>query len=46
VIARSALFHILFYLNLLAYMIVALPTLLLPHRFLMELAKSRSRTST
>jgi 1-acyl-sn-glycerol-3-phosphate acyltransferase len=45
VIVRSALFHILFYLNLLAHMIVALPTLLLPHRFLMELAKSWSRTS-
>jgi 1-acyl-sn-glycerol-3-phosphate acyltransferase len=30
---------------LLVYMIVALPTLLLPHRLLMELAKSWSRTS-
>ena len=44
-IARSALFHVLFYLNLLAYMLVALPTLLLPHRFLIELAKSWGRTS-
>jgi 1-acyl-sn-glycerol-3-phosphate acyltransferase len=45
VIARSALFHVLFFLNLLAYMIVALPTFLLPHRVLMELAKSWARTS-
>lgn len=44
-IARSALFHILFFLNLLAYMVAALPTFLLPHRFLMQLAKSWARTS-
>jgi len=45
VIIRSLLFNILFYLNLLAYMVAALPTLLLPRRCLMEMAKSWGRTN-
>ncbi len=44
-IVRSLLFNILFYLNLAIYMVAALPTLLLPRRCLMELAKSWGRTS-
>jgi 1-acyl-sn-glycerol-3-phosphate acyltransferase len=45
VIIRSLLFNVLFYLNLLAYMIAALPTLLLPRRCLMEVAKAWARTN-
>ncbi len=39
-IFRSVLFNVLFYLNLLVYMIAALPTLLLPYRYLRALAKA------
>jgi 1-acyl-sn-glycerol-3-phosphate acyltransferase len=45
VIIRSLLFNVLFYLNLLAYMIAALPTFVLPRRCLMEIAKSWGRTN-
>jgi 1-acyl-sn-glycerol-3-phosphate acyltransferase len=45
VIIRSVLFNILFYLTLVGYMIAALPTLLLPRRCLMAIAKSWGRTS-
>lgn len=42
---RSILFNIAFYLNLLAYMLVALPTLLMPRRIVLAAAKSWARTS-
>jgi len=45
VIFRSVVFNVLFYLNLLLHVIVALPTLLLPYRCLLEVAKSWGRTS-
>jgi 1-acyl-sn-glycerol-3-phosphate acyltransferase len=45
VIARSILFNILFYLNLTVHLIVALPTLVLPHQVLREFIRSYSRTS-
>jgi 1-acyl-sn-glycerol-3-phosphate acyltransferase len=45
IIARSILFNILFYLNLIVHMIVALPTLLLPHQILREFIRSYGRTS-
>ena len=45
VVARSLLFNILFYLNVIVLMIVALPTLILPYRFLRPFIRSYSRTS-
>ena len=45
VILRSVLFNVLFYLNLFVYMVAALPTLLLPYRYLLALAKSWARTN-
>jgi 1-acyl-sn-glycerol-3-phosphate acyltransferase len=45
VIFRSVLFNILFYLNLLLYLMVALPTLLLPYRYLLALAKQWAGTN-
>jgi 1-acyl-sn-glycerol-3-phosphate acyltransferase len=45
VIVRSLLFNLLFYLNLLVYLIVALPTFVLPRRYLMQVAKSWGRSS-
>jgi 1-acyl-sn-glycerol-3-phosphate acyltransferase len=42
---RSLLFNIAFYLNLLVYMLVALPTLLMPRRMVLAAAKSWARTS-
>jgi 1-acyl-sn-glycerol-3-phosphate acyltransferase len=44
-IARSLLFNVLFYLNVIIHMIVALPTLALPYRFLRPFIRSYSRTS-
>jgi 1-acyl-sn-glycerol-3-phosphate acyltransferase len=44
-IARSLLFNILFYLNVIVLMIVALPTFALPYRFLRPFIRSYSRTS-
>jgi 1-acyl-sn-glycerol-3-phosphate acyltransferase len=44
-IARSLLFNILFYLNVIVHMIVALPTFALPYRFLRPFIRSYSRTS-
>ena len=45
IIARSLLFNALFYLNVIVHMIVALPTLALPYRFLRPFIRSYSRTS-
>ena len=45
VIVRSILFNTLFYLNLLLYLVAALPTLLFPYRYLVALAKSWARTN-
>jgi 1-acyl-sn-glycerol-3-phosphate acyltransferase len=45
VIIRSILFNLLFYVNLFVHMVVALPTLLLPSRFLRALVRSYARTS-
>jgi 1-acyl-sn-glycerol-3-phosphate acyltransferase len=45
VIARSILFNILFYLNLAALLIAAIPTLLMPPRAIVEMAKLWGRTS-
>jgi len=42
---RSALFNVLFYLNLTAHMIVALPTLVLPRRILHVFVRSYALTS-
>jgi len=43
--ARSSLFNVLFYLNLILHMIVALPTLVLPHPFLRAFIRSYARSS-
>jgi 1-acyl-sn-glycerol-3-phosphate acyltransferase len=45
ILARSLVFNVLFYLNLLAHMIVALPTLLLPYPALRVFIRSYARTS-
>lgn len=45
VIVRSVLFNILFYLNLTAYLTVAMPTLLLPPRYLLRVARAWARTN-
>ena len=45
ILVRSILFNILFYLNLLAYLIAAVPTFFLPYRVLVALAKSWGRTN-
>jgi 1-acyl-sn-glycerol-3-phosphate acyltransferase len=42
---RSLLFNVAFYLNLLVYMLAALPTLLMPRRIILAAAKSWARTS-
>lgn len=42
---RSALFNLLFYANLIAWMIVILPTLALPRRFLRDAAAAWARSS-
>jgi 1-acyl-sn-glycerol-3-phosphate acyltransferase len=43
--ARSILFNVLFYLNLILHMIVALPTLVLPYPYLRAFIRSYARTS-
>lgn len=43
--ARSLLFNVLFYVNLMAHMIVALPTFVLPYRFLLPFIRSYALTS-
>jgi 1-acyl-sn-glycerol-3-phosphate acyltransferase len=45
ILLRSILFNILFYLNLLIYLIVAIPTFFLPYRTVIALAKSWGRTN-
>jgi 1-acyl-sn-glycerol-3-phosphate acyltransferase len=45
IIARSLLFNVLFYANLIAHLIAALPTLVLPHRVLREFIRSYGLTS-
>lgn len=45
VIARSVVFNLLFYLNLVVYLMVAMPTLLLPYRYLQALARAWARTN-
>jgi 1-acyl-sn-glycerol-3-phosphate acyltransferase len=45
IVVRSVLFNVLFYLNLAAYLVAALPTLLMPYRAVIEVAKSWGRTS-
>jgi 1-acyl-sn-glycerol-3-phosphate acyltransferase len=42
---RSVAFNVLFYLNTLVYLIVALPTFLLPYRAIIAVAKSWGRTN-
>jgi 1-acyl-sn-glycerol-3-phosphate acyltransferase len=44
-LARSLAFNVLFHLNLFVHMIVALPTLVLPHRVQRAFIRSYSRTS-
>lgn len=45
VIVRSVIFNIVFYLNLTAYLIVAMPTLLLPYRYLLGVARAWARSN-
>jgi 1-acyl-sn-glycerol-3-phosphate acyltransferase len=45
ILLRSILFNILFYLNLLIYLIAAIPTFFLPYRALIALAKAWGRTN-
>jgi 1-acyl-sn-glycerol-3-phosphate acyltransferase len=45
ILVRSILFNILFYLNLLIYLIAAIPTYFLPYRVLVALAKSWGRSN-
>jgi 1-acyl-sn-glycerol-3-phosphate acyltransferase len=45
VIVRSVIFNSLFYLNLLLHLIVAMPTMVMPYRGVVEVAKSWGRTS-
>jgi len=44
-LARSILFNALFYVNIIVRMLVALPTLVLPHRFLLSVLRSYVRSS-
>lgn len=44
-VARSVLYNFLFYLNLLAYVIAALPTLVMPRRGIIVVAKLWARTN-
>ena len=45
VIIRSVLFNVLFYLNMLALMCVALPTLVLPRRAILEVVRFWARSN-
>lgn len=45
VIVRSVIFNILFYLNLTVYLMVAMPTLLLPYRYLLGVARAWASTN-
>ena len=45
VIVRSVIFNLLFYLTLAAYLVAALPTLLLPRRYVLAVARAWARTN-
>jgi 1-acyl-sn-glycerol-3-phosphate acyltransferase len=45
ILVRSVLFNILFYLNLLGYFIVAIPSFFLPYRAIVAFAKAWARTN-
>jgi 1-acyl-sn-glycerol-3-phosphate acyltransferase len=45
ILARSIVFNLLFYLNTLLYLIIALPTFFMPYRAIVEVAKSWGRTN-
>ena len=45
VLARSLLFNALFYLNMIVRMIVAMPTIMLPHVFLLGILRGYARSS-
>ncbi len=45
VIFRSVVFNVLFYLNLAGYLLAAMPTLLLPHRYVLAVAKHWAKTN-
>jgi 1-acyl-sn-glycerol-3-phosphate acyltransferase len=45
-IVRSLVYNVLFYLNLAIHLIAAIPTLWMPYRCIVEMAKSWGRTST
>ncbi len=45
VLARSLLFNALFYVNMIVRMIVALPTIVLPHAFLLGILRGYARSS-
>jgi 1-acyl-sn-glycerol-3-phosphate acyltransferase len=45
VLARSLLFNALFYINMIVRMIVALPTVMLPHAFLLGILRGYARSS-
>ena len=45
ILVRSIAFNVLFYLNTLVYLIIALPTFFLPYRAIMAVAKSWGRTN-
>ena len=44
-LARSILFNALFYVNIIVRMLVALPTLVLPHRFILAVLRAYARSS-
>ena len=44
-IVRSIIFNVLFYLNLFAHLLAALPTLLLPRRAIVEVARFWAQTN-
>jgi 1-acyl-sn-glycerol-3-phosphate acyltransferase len=45
VIVRSVIFNVLFYVNLVVYLLAALPTLLLPYRYVFVVARAWARTN-
>lgn len=45
-IVRSVVYNVLFYLNLLVYLIAAIPTFWMPYRCIVDVAKAWGRTST
>jgi 1-acyl-sn-glycerol-3-phosphate acyltransferase len=45
VILRSVVFNVLFYVTLVAYLLAAMPALLLPHRYMFAIARAWARTN-